>query len=127
MSGANVELDMIQGIRRHRNLDFIWDVQNSGALDIDVLRAADCLILKEPSALQSDFERPALRKRYERAGDSGVEWSIYNAYVYTHRKEFVLEEIKKPPYWNEEISTDDIQRKKSLGVKIDEIKDVFRW
>jgi len=107
----NVTLDQIQAIRRHRNVDLIWDVQSSGNLDVDILRATDCLVLKEPSVLQSDFERPALRRRYDAAEagleHKGVKWELDNAWVFTHKKNFLLEDIELPPYWNPDISTDD--------------------
>lgn len=110
MREQNITLDQIQHVRRHRNTDFVWDVQNSGSLDVDVIRAADVLILKQPSVLQGDLERPALRKRYEDANEAGHSWSLRSAYVFTHRKRFTVSHVSLPSYWNEDISRDDLLR-----------------
>jgi len=113
-SDRNIILSKIQSVRRHKNVDMIWDVQNSGDLDVTILRQMDALILKEPSILQGDYERPAMRKRFERADEVINQhggWQLDNAYVVTHKREFVLEEIDLPTYWNEEISKDDLFRK----------------
>lgn len=134
MTGKNVGLDKIQNVRRHHNIDFIWDVQNTGSLDIEILRSTDCLILKEDSALQKDFERPAIRNKYlisyeEMGAPESVrvempefkpsEWDVTNAYVFTHKKVFRLEGIEVPSYWNESISVDDLSRKPKLWTKLD--------
>ena len=54
-SDRNIILSKIQSVRRHKNVDMIWDVQNSGDLDVTILRQVDALILKEPSILQGDY------------------------------------------------------------------------
>jgi len=107
MSSANVVMDIQTAVRRHNNLDIIYDVQNAGTLDLNAIRATDCLILKgPPSPLQESTERPVIKGFYERA--SGMRWKQSNAYVVTHKMEFPLIKIEPPKYWNEDISNDDV-------------------
>lgn len=113
-SNRNTILSKFQSVRRHRNVNMIWDVQNSGDLDVTILRQVDALILREPSILQGDYERPQMRKRYKRAEEmieAAGGWDVTRAYVVSKRKEFVLEEIELPEYWNERISKDDLFRR----------------
>ena len=65
MQAANKMLSKIMTIARHKNLTVIIITQNSAMLDINVLRLADTLVFKEPSLLQSRFERKALKDMFE--------------------------------------------------------------
>ena len=112
MSAGNVIRDMQTAVRRHNNLDVIYDVQNSGTLDVNALRAADCLIVKgPPSPLQIPTERPAVREKYEEAGESMGVWTKRNAYCWTHERGFRITGIAAPAYWNEDISEDDVGKR----------------
>ena len=105
----SVMLSTFQSVRRHKGVDFIWDVQNTGDLDVTILRQVDCMIFRQPSLMQADFERPAMRKRWEEAElEMKGNWSHDRAYVMTHKKKFILEGIEMPSYYNDEISTDDV-------------------
>lgn len=118
MSAGNVVRDMRTAIRRHHRLDIIYDVQNAGTLDVNAIRATDALCLKgPPSPLQIPTERPAIRDKYEEAGQAIDTWKQTNAYVVTHRKSIVVTGISPPGYWNEDISTDDLLRKEEMTLK----------
>lgn len=64
MKEPNKMLGKLMAIARHKNLSLILIAQNTSMIDLNVLRLTDILLLKEPSLLQTEFERPALQKRY---------------------------------------------------------------
>lgn len=123
MDSASVEMSQLQAIRRHSDTSIIWDVQNSASLDLDIIRAADCVILKTPSVLQMETERPAVKKLYEMAQEDKMDWKKETAYVITHRDRFTIK-IKPPKYWNPEISSDDLTKQLALQNNPNPVK---RW
>ena len=66
MKEANKMLGKIMAVARHKNLTLILITQNSAMIDLNVLRLADTLLLKEPSLLQSRFERKAIKEMYDK-------------------------------------------------------------
>ncbi|MBY9004064.1 MAG: DUF998 domain-containing protein, partial [Candidatus Lokiarchaeota archaeon] len=50
----------------HKNLTLVLITQNSAMIDLNVLRLSDTLLFKEPSLLQSKFERKALKDILEK-------------------------------------------------------------
>lgn len=113
---ATISDFMLMQVRRHRNIDWIWDVQVSASADVEIIRNMDCCILKEPGLGQSDVERDSTVRRYEIAEEKIVKvggWHVTNAVVFTHKRKegFVLTDIEKPRYWNENISQDDMFQK----------------
>ena len=111
MSPKNIDFGKILSLRRHDDVDVVIDLQNSGDLDMVFLRATDCLVLKAPSLLQEDMERPVLRKKYEQANELIAEhggWDRSKAVVFTHKRSaFVVSDIEPPSYYNSRISKDD--------------------
>lgn len=97
-------------IVRHRGTDVVLTTQLTKLIDVQVIATLDALIIKEPSALAERLERPEVRDIIEDAaqhftGSQKRRWEM--AYVYTHdiqHKGFVVEGIKKPGWWTEEIS-----------------------
>jgi len=65
MSTVNKVLSDLILISRHKNLNIIFISQNSSNLDVNILRQADCLLLKRSSLLQKDFERKKIKELYE--------------------------------------------------------------
>lgn len=65
MSKANKLLSDLILISRHKSLSILFISQNSANLDIDILRQADYLVLKQSSLLQLDFERKKIKEIYE--------------------------------------------------------------
>jgi len=61
-SEKNRKLLEIISLARQRNQIIIFIAQETGYLDINILRGLNTLIIKEPSPLQGKFERYLLRK-----------------------------------------------------------------
>jgi Cdc6-like AAA superfamily ATPase len=108
MKSPNKQLGKLMSIARHKNLSLILIAQNSGMVDLNVLRLADTIILKEPSLLQTQFERKAIKELYEKAGKHFKEIDgkkDKKSYFYVIDDEFegVLK-YSLPEFWNEGIS-----------------------
>lgn len=66
-SKANKELTNIMAIARHKNLTLLFVTQNTGLVDVNVLKLSDMLLIKEGSLLQLEMERPEIKKFYEKS------------------------------------------------------------
>ncbi|MFT4297889.1 MAG: ATP-binding protein [Candidatus Woesearchaeota archaeon] len=108
MKTPNKQLGKLMSIARHKNLSLILIAQNSGMVDLNVLRLADTIILKEPSLLQMQFERKAIKELYEKAGKhfKDLDGKKENkSYFYVMDDEFEgLLKYELPEFWNESIS-----------------------
>ncbi|MAE43209.1 hypothetical protein CMO93_05535 [Candidatus Woesearchaeota archaeon] len=105
MKNINKELSNIMAIARHKNLTLLLITQNSAMIDLNVLRLADTLILKEPSLLQSKFERKALKDIYEKIVPHFKELEEKKAHFYIWDDDFQgLINYSLPTFWNEKIS-----------------------
>jgi len=105
MKHINKELGKMMAIARHKNLTLILITQNSGMIDLNVLRLADTLLLKEPSLLQSQFERKGLKDIYDAVKPSFEKLEGKNAYAYVWDDEFQgLIKYSLPAFWTEKIS-----------------------
>ncbi|MBL7206827.1 MAG: hypothetical protein ISS36_04475 [Candidatus Aenigmarchaeota archaeon] len=80
-------------------------VCNSGMIELNVLRLADTLILKEPSLLQSKFERKALKDMYDKIGPlfANIPVRERHFYVWDDDLEGMLS-FDLPNFWSEGIS-----------------------
>jgi len=67
MSKKNKELAQLLAIARHKGLTLILITQNTGMLDKNVLNLCDTVMLKQGSLLQSEMERPVIKKLYAKA------------------------------------------------------------
>ncbi|MBL7054457.1 ATP-binding protein [Candidatus Woesearchaeota archaeon] len=105
MKNANKELGKVMAIARHKNLTLILIAQNSAMIDLNVLRLADTLLLKEPSLLQSKFERKAIRDIYETVSPKFKEVKMKKAHFYVWDDDFQgLLKYSLPEFWNDKIS-----------------------
>jgi len=105
MKERNKILSNIMAIARHKNLSLILIVQNTAMIDLNVLRLADTLILKQPSLLQSDFERPAIKKIYDKVIPYFKDLEEKIKYFYIYDDDFNgLLRFELPSFWNKEIS-----------------------
>ncbi len=102
---SNKMLGSLMTIARHKNLNLILIVQNSAMIDLNVLRMVDILLLKEPSLLQSEFERMALKKMYHKIKPlfTEQEEKVKHFYVWSDDFEGLLK-FSLPAFWNESIS-----------------------
>ena len=105
MKKANKNLSKLMTIARHKNLTLLIITQNSAMIDINVIRLADTLLFKEPSLLQSRFERKAIKDMFEKISPffEGKEDAKKNFYVWDDDFEGLLS-YDLPPFWSEEIS-----------------------
>jgi len=106
MKSSNKQLGRIMSIARHKNLSLILIAQNSAMVDLNILRLADTIILKEPSLLQTKFERKAIKEIYEKANKDFKEVENKKAHFYIMDDEFEgLIKFSLPEFWSDDIST----------------------
>jgi len=105
MKTANKNLAEILAIARHKNLSLIFITQNSAMLDLNVLRLADILLFKEPSLLQTRFERKGLQDIFEKVSNSFKELDSKKEHFYIISDDYEgLVKSGLPDFWNESIS-----------------------
>ena len=105
MKEANKALSKIMAVARHKNLTLMLITQNSAMIDLNVLRLADTLLLKEPSLLQSKFERKALKEMYEDAMPLFKQYEERNDKVHVLDDEFEgMLSFTLPEFWSEKVS-----------------------
>lgn len=105
MKNINKELGKIMAIARHKNLTLVLITQNSAMIDLNVLRLADILLFKEPSLLQSKFERKELKEMYEKVKPEFDRLEEKRAYFYVWDDDFQgMLKYSLPSFWSEKIS-----------------------
>jgi Cdc6-like AAA superfamily ATPase len=105
MKHVNKEISKVMTIARHKNLTLILITQNSAMIDLNVLRLADTIVLKEPSLLQAQFERKAIRNMYEKVMPHFKETERKKPHFYVMDDEFEgLLRFSLPSFWSENIS-----------------------
>lgn len=122
MDSANVEIDELVTVSRHRNSDIIFETQQSQRLDRNSVTAVDAIIVREPALMQAQFERKQLRPIIQEAEEmfdqytetvSGDSYTYRETstevkrHAYIHSSRFVGEypfEIELTGYWSEDIS-----------------------
>lgn len=105
MKTANKELGKLMSIARHKNLSLILIAQNSAMIDLNVLRLADTIVLKEPSLLQAQFERKAIKEMYEKVSSHFHGLRDKKSHFYVMDDEFEgLLQYSLPEFWSEGIS-----------------------
>lgn len=105
MKNTNKELGKVMAIARHKNLTLILITQNSGMIDLNVLRLADSLLLKEPSLLQSKFERKAIKDIYEKIAPKFKDVKKKKGHFYVWDDDFQgMLYYTLPMFWSDKIS-----------------------
>lgn len=66
-SFENKQIKRLMVISRHKNIDLIMISQNSANIDLNVIRLADVIILKQPSLMQIELERESIAKMFKEA------------------------------------------------------------
>jgi hypothetical protein len=125
MDAENLEIDKLLTVSRHKNSSIIVETQQSQRLDKNAVTAADAVIVRQPSLLQTEFERRGMRKLIERAeavfdqyvtdvSGTDEEWTFREqsdaaktaAYVYSERFEGEYpHEIALADHYTDDIST----------------------
>lgn len=108
MKDSNKMLGKLMAIARHKSLNLILISQSTAMLDVNVLRLADVLLLKQPSLLQSEFERKALQKIYKKIHPlfkkiPKTEKKEKHFYVWSDEFQGMLN-YELPEFWNQSIS-----------------------
>ncbi|HZX44648.1 MAG TPA: zonular occludens toxin domain-containing protein [Candidatus Nanoarchaeia archaeon] len=105
MKERNKMLGKMMAIARHKNLSLILIVQNSAMIDLNVLRLADCLLLKEPSLLQKDFERGPIKKIYSSVIPHFEKTADKKSHFFVWDDDFRgMLKYSLPAFWSEQIS-----------------------
>ena len=105
MKQANKVLSKMMTVARHKNLTLVIITQNSAMIDVNILRLADTLLFKEPSLLQSRFERKALKDMFDKVAPlfEGMQDAVRNFYVWDDDFEGLLS-YGLPLFWSDDIS-----------------------
>lgn len=105
MKKSNKSLGKLMAIARHKNLTFIILTQSSAMIDLNVLRLSDTLLFKEPSLLQSKFERKAIKDMYDKVIPHFEKKENKHSYFYVWDDEFQgLLSYRLPSFWSDKIS-----------------------
>ncbi len=105
MSKPNKLLSDLILIARHKNLNIIFISQNSSNLDVNILRQADYLVLKQSSLLQKDFERKIVQKIYLEVENKFEKHKNVEGVTYIHSGDFSgFISNSLPSFWKSEIS-----------------------
>jgi len=105
MKEKNKLLGKTMAIARHKNLSLVLIVQNSAMIDLNVLRLADLLVLKEPSLLQTEFERAPIKKIYSEVIPHFKNLKEKHKYFYVWDDDFKgILKYDLPGFWNDKIS-----------------------
>ncbi|MEM5798314.1 MAG: hypothetical protein QW703_00970 [Candidatus Aenigmatarchaeota archaeon] len=105
MKEPNKVLSKIMAIARHKNLSLILIAQSSAMIDLNVIRLADVIMLKEPSLLQAKFERKAIREMYEKVEPLFKKVTEREKYFYVWSDDFEgMASFDLPTFWSEGIS-----------------------
>ncbi len=105
MKQSNKFLSNIMAIARHKNLSLIIITQNSAMLELNVLRLSDTLLFKEPSLLQSRFERKAISDLFKKADEHFNKIKDKKKHFYVIDDEFEgMLSFSLPSFWSDKIS-----------------------
>jgi len=108
MKKSSKDLGKIMAIARHKNLTLILIAQSSAMIDLNVLRLADIVLLKEPSLLQTKFERKGIKDMYERVSKifkDLKEGDIKEKYFFVWSDDFEgLLSYDLPAFWSDNVS-----------------------
>ena len=105
MTSMNKMLTKLMTISRHKNLSMLLITQSSALIELNVLRLADVLLLKEPSLLQARFERKALQDIFNSVDKMFKKLSERVNHFYVYSDEFEgLVRHSLPSFWNDSIS-----------------------
>ena len=100
-------------LSRQKNCTFIIVTQNSAFVDVNVTRLIGCIVIKKPTLMQLDEERPSVRYRLQRAERAlkrfkVTNWDEWKRYAYVESRyltsAIILSDIKPPKWWSDDIS-----------------------
>ncbi|MCD6589637.1 hypothetical protein J7K74_00415 [Candidatus Woesearchaeota archaeon] len=104
MKELNKKFSNLMAISRHRDLSLLIITQNSAMLEVNTLRLADYLLIKKPSLLQSEMERPQIKRIIGKA-DKAIPDEDFPKYCYIISDYYEgLVKTSLPGFWSEKIS-----------------------
>ncbi len=102
-SNPNKLLSELLFISRHKDLSVLFISQNSANLEINTLRQADYLLLRQPSLLQKEFERKIIQKIYDKNEGEFKKFGKHATLAYSNwYNGFVSNEL--PSFWSDAAS-----------------------
>lgn len=97
--------------RRHTDTSIVATTQQGAVLDINIVRMVDCVIIKRPSLLQKEMERPEI-KRLIKEADKQLEGKDFKyAYVYSGKFKGLIGPYGTPSWFSDEISFSRVSEK----------------
>lgn len=107
MTNVNKLFSELLFIRRHKDLSLLFIVQNSGNIDVNVVKQSDYLIFKKFALLQGKMERKVVMDVYNEVKDEYT--NLYNqhgqglTYIYSEAfRGFLVNPL--PSFWNDKVS-----------------------
>lgn len=105
MTNINKLLSDLILISRHKNISILFISQNSSNLDINILRQADFLVLKQSSLLQKEFERKIIQKIYDSISENFSKYRKDKGANYIYSNDFQgFISNPLPSFWGIKIS-----------------------
>lgn len=102
-SNPNKLLSELLFISRHKDLSVLFISQNSANLEINTLRQADYLLLRQPSLLQKELERKIIQKIYDDNEKDFKKLGRHVTLAYSNWYQgFIQNEL--PGFWSEKAS-----------------------
>jgi len=127
-SDANTVMHKLLMIARHRKQSLIFACQVAADVDKSIVRQADCIVFKQPNLMQSQNDRPEVRKPATRAlkifEDIPLQERLQTAYIHDSDFEGVLQ-YELPEWWCEELSFAFANVSLSEGPKVLETGDAL--
>ena len=100
-------LNFLAELARHKNIILIFANVNTTNIDIDIIRNIDIMIVREPSLLQVETERPAIRKLVAPAVQEFYKLTKSERikYAYLIKKDCKgMIKTELPTFWSDELS-----------------------
>jgi len=129
MSEGNIKLGNVLKIARHNDISVILITQNTADIEVRVLRMSDIFFLKEPSLVQTFFERSFIKRLYAHISPIFMnKESDHTPYYYIFSDKLQgLYKCDLPKFWTEGISkAHRTDKKEVIPSLFDKIKDKFK-
>ena len=109
MGSQSKAMSQIVNLSRQREQTLIFVTQEARQVDRNIASSASVVLLKEPSALQLEFERPELRRLVEQAKEQyGIVRGDKRRWTYVHAPDADFAgmlESELPTFWKPSLST----------------------
>lgn len=94
----------LMAIARHKDVSLVFVNQHSSTMDLNVIRQADILVLKQPSLMQKETERPAIKKLLDKVDNKfNMECPEKHFFVISDDFEGMMQ-FEMPSFWSTQIS-----------------------